>query len=210
LKPVEGANPKPLSRDDLPVDTVLLARFLVGTTLIHEADGARLAGRIVETEAYVLGDAASHAFRGETRRNRSMFLPHGHAYVYISYGVWPVLNVSSEPPGIGAGVLVRALEPTGGIEEMRRRRRSERVTDLARGPGRLAAAMRITLAHDGIDLCAGGPLRLAAPLRDTGPLVATTRIGLTKEADRPLRFFERGNLFVSGPRRVIVGRAGAM
>jgi len=192
-----------LRRDELPAGTEALARFLVGKTLVHEVDGGRLSGRIVETEAYVLGDAASHAFRGETRRNRSMFLEHGRAYVYIAYGVWPALNVASEAPGLGAGVLIRAMEPLEGIEAMRRNRGSDKLVDLARGPGRLAAAMRITLAQDGLDLCGPGPLWLGTPVREPVEIATATRIGITKEADRPLRFFERGSPFVSGPRRLI-------
>jgi DNA-3-methyladenine glycosylase len=193
-----------LSRRELPRDTVALARFLIGCTLVHDVDGVRLAGRIVETEAYPLGDAASHAFRGETPRNRSMFLSRGHAYVYISYGVWPMLNVASEEAGIGAALLLRALEPLEGLQEMRRGNQG-RASDVARGPGRLARAMRTTLAHDGVDLCAPGPLFLALPQRETGPILVTKRIGITKDADRPLRFIERGNPFVSGPRRLNAG-----
>ena len=189
-----------LRRNALPLDTVALARFLIGATLVHEIGGARLAGRIVETEAYLTGDAASHAFRGETARNRSMFLARGHAYVYISYGVWPMLNVSSGAEGCGEALLIRALEPLEGHEAMRRGPGGER--DLARGPGRLARAMGITLAHDGTDLCGPGPLFLAAPVRPAGPIRTTTRIGITKDAERPLRFIEAGSPFVSGPRRL--------
>jgi len=194
-----------LARAELPADTTALARFLIGKTLVHDVEGKRLSGRIVEAEAYVTGDAASHAFRGMSRRNRSMFLERGHAYVYIAYGVWPALNVSGETPGTGAAVLLRALEPLEGIEEMRRSRATERLVDLARGPGRLTAAMRVTLAEDGIDLCAPGPLWLGSPVKEPGEIVAATRIGITKEAGRPLRFFERGNPFVSGPKRLIGG-----
>jgi DNA-3-methyladenine glycosylase len=183
---------------------VALARFLIGKTLVHEVAAGRLAGRIVETEAYLTGDAASHAFRGETRRNRSMFLDRGYAYVYLSYGCWPVLNVTSEEAGIGAAVLLRAIEPIEGMEEMRRRRATERDRDLARGPGRLALAMQVTLADDGHDLCGDGPLWLAPTLRETNPIITTPRIGITKDAERPLRFFERDNPFVSGPRRLLV------
>ena len=192
-----------LRREELPVDTEALARFLVGKTLVHEVENSRMSGRIVETEAYLLGDAASHAFRGETRRNRSMFLEHGRAYVYIAYGCWPVLNVASEASGLGAGVLIRAMEPLEGIDAMRRNRGSDKLVDLARGPGRLAAAMRITLAQDGVDLCGSGPLWLGAPVREPVHVATATRIGISKEAERPLRFFERGNPFVSGPRRLI-------
>lgn len=193
-----------LRRDALPVDTTELARGLIGTVLVHEVEGERLAGRIVETEAYLPGDAASHAFRGETRRNRSMFLERGHAYVYIAYGCWPVLNIASEAQGTGAGVLLRALEPQDGIAAMTLNRGGARHLDLARGPGRLAAALLIGMADDGIDLCGDGPLWLEAGERGPGPVGATTRIGLTKEAHRPLRFFERGNPFVSGPRRLLI------
>ena len=168
-----------------------MAKFLIGCTLVHDVDGPRLAGRIVETEAYLRGDAASHAFRGLTRRNPSMFLRRGHAYVYISYGVWPMLNVSSEEKGIGEAVLIRALEPLEGIEAMRQGTDS-RLIDIARGPGRLTRAMRVTLADDGADLCGAGPLFLAAPLRPAGPIGISTRIGITKDPDRMLRFFERG------------------
>jgi DNA-3-methyladenine glycosylase len=194
-----------LSRDELPFDTVELARFLIGATLVHDADIGRLSGRIVETEAYLEGDAASHAYRGETRRNRSMFLERGHAYVYISYGCWPVLNVTSESRGVGAAVLLRALEPLEGIDEMQRLRGrgSAKNADLARGPGRLAGAMLVSLVHDGIDLCGGGRLWLGSPVRTPETVVTTTRIGITKDAERPLRFFERGSPFVSGPRRLL-------
>jgi DNA-3-methyladenine glycosylase len=195
--------PRRLEREELPSDTVALARFLLGKTLVHECDEGLLSGRIVETEAYLLGDAASHAFRGETRRNRSMFLPRGHAYVYIAYGCWPALNVSGGAPGEGTAVLLRALEPIAGIDLMRRIGNTERVQDLARGPGRLARAMRISLADDGADLCGEGPLWLGAAVGEPREIVTATRIGITKDPDRPLRFFERGNQFVSGPRRLL-------
>ena len=102
--------------------TEALARYLIGKVLVHEAGGGRLSGRIVETEAYPPGDASGHAYRGLTPGNRSLYLAPGHAYVYFIYGLYYLLNVSSEPAGIGAGVLLRALEPLEGIEEMARRR----------------------------------------------------------------------------------------
>ncbi len=178
---------------------------MIGATLVHDRGGLRLSGRIVETEAYLVGDAASHAFRGRTARNGAMFLKRGHAYVYISYGCWPMLNVSAGEEGVGTAVLLRALEPIEGIEAMRESRAAARILDLARGPGRLAGAMRVTLADDGTDLCGRGQLWLGAPTRPTGAIAAATRIGITKDAERPLRFFERGNPFVSGPRRLIAG-----
>jgi len=193
-----------LKRADLPHDTVKLARFLIGCVLVHDVGGARMAGRIVETEAYLPGDAASHAFRGRTKRNGAMFLRRGHAYVYISYGVWPMLNVSSEEEGIGAAVLIRALDPLVGVEAMGGPA-GVRDTDVARGPGRLARAFAITLVHDGADLCGPDPLFLAAPVRKAGKIRVTTRIGITKDADRALRFIEAGSLYLSGTRRLNIG-----
>lgn len=191
-----------LRRSALPADTIELARFLIGKTLVHDTPAGRSSGRIVETEAYVVGDAAGHAFRGETRRNRSLFLRRGHAYVYFIYGVSYLLNVSSEQTGIGAGVLLRALEPLEGIDLMRERRGVERVQDLARGPGRLTVAMGVGIRDDGVDLCGKGALWLGTEARATDAIGISVRIGLTREAERPLRFFERGSRFVSGPLRL--------
>jgi DNA-3-methyladenine glycosylase len=189
----------------LPADTVALARYLIGKTLSHDAPEGRTSGRIVETEAYVVGDAAAHAFRGQTARNRSLFLRRGHAYVYFIYGVAYLLNVSSEHAGIGAGVLLRALEPLEGIELMIARRGSMRIHDLARGPGRLTVAMGVGIGDDGVDLCGAGRLWLGAPARPTAEIGTSVRIGITKEAHRELRFFERGSRFVSGPKKLNLG-----
>jgi DNA-3-methyladenine glycosylase len=182
----------------LPVETVELARFLIGKTLVHELRGRRLSGRIVETEAYVVGDAAAHSFRGLTPSNRSLFLEHGHAYVYFTYGNHFMLNVSSEREGVGSGILLRAIEPLEGIKAMKRNRGMERLLDLTRGPGRLAEAFGITKQLDGVDLCAAGPLWLGTPVCQTGAIGVSVRIGITKEVHRELRFYERGNAFVSG------------
>lgn len=208
-----------LRRAELPVDTVELARYLIGKVLVRDlTDGpnratspdSRLSGRIVETEAYPVGDAAGHAFRGPTPRNRSLYLERGYAYVYFAYGSSYLLNVTSEKPGIGAGVLLRALEPRDGIAAMQRRRGTTRLLDLTRGPGRLAAAMRIDRRCDGVDLCAGGQLWLGQAAQPAGSGFAestaligrSVRIGLTREVNRRLRFYERGNPFVSGPKRL--------
>ena len=191
---------RPLARADLPIDTIALARGLIGKTLVRELPEGVVSGRIVETEAYVVGDAAGHAYRGMTARNRSLFLERGRAYVYLAYGVSYMLNVSSEQPGIGAGVLIRALEPREGIAIMQLNRATERLRDLTRGPGRLAAALRIDLALDGLDLCRKGPLWLAPGDGDPGDIGRSVRIGITRDAERPLRFYLRGSPFVSGPR----------
>ena len=157
-------------------------------------------GRIVETEAYVVGDAAGHAYRGITPRNRALYLEHGHAYVYLAYGISFMLNVSSETSGVGAGVLIRAIEPTDGSAIMQRNRGTERARDLARGPGRLCAALGIDRRLNGVDLCQEGPLWLGSDGQPADEIGQSKRIGITQAADRPLRFYVRGNGFVSGPR----------
>ncbi|MBZ9675643.1 DNA-3-methyladenine glycosylase [Mesorhizobium sp. ES1-1] len=196
---VSGADAyPPIDRAELPDDTVALARALIGKLVVRALPEGIVSGRIVETEAYIVGDAAGHGFRGMTPRNRSMFLERGHAYVYLAYGISMMLNVSSEAAGIGTGVLIRALEPLDGIEIMRANRGLDRLRDLTRGPGRLAQALRIDRSLDGLDLCRQGPLWLAHGESEAGEIGASVRIGITKDADRPLRFYVRGNPFVSG------------
>ena len=189
-----------LARSELPVDTVQLARYLIGKVVVRTTDEGVLSGRIVETEAYPPGDAASHAYRGQTPRNRMLFQSRGHAYVYLAYGVSYMLNVSSEAEGVGAGVLIRALEPLGGIATMQRNRGVERLRDLARGPGRLATAFAIDRGLDGVDLCRAGPLWLGQDPHQAPDIGTSTRIGLSREAERLLRFYVRANAFVSGPK----------
>ena len=191
---------KPLPREHLPSATLAMARFLIGKTLVHESPLGMLSGRIVETEGYPPGDAASHAFRGKTNRNQTLFLGPGHCYVYFTYGSSFMVNVSSEEAGIGAGVLLRALEPLEGIEIMQRNRKNASVRDLTRGPGRLAQALQIDKRYDGVDLFAKGTLWLGTPARRTGRIATSIRIGITREVDRKRRFFEVGNPNVSGPR----------
>lgn len=190
----------PIGRAELPIDTIALARHLIGKVLVRELPEGVVSGQIVETEAYPVGDAAGHAYRGVTPRNRSLFLEPGRAYVYLAYGVSYMLNVSSEAPGVGAGVLIRALEPLEGIAIMRFNRGVDRVRDLARGPGRLAAALRIDRGLDGLDLCREGPLWLGCGDSPQDEVGQSVRIGISRDASRPLRFFVRGSPFVSGPR----------
>jgi DNA-3-methyladenine glycosylase len=192
-----------LLRSELPVDTVELARYLIGKTLVHDLPTGRLSGRIVETEAYPIGDEAGHAFRGPTRANRSLFLKHGHAYVHFTYGSSWLINVTSEKLGTGAAALIRALEPVEGMELMARHRGVTRLLDTTRGPGRLTTAMKIDKRLDGIDLCSRmSPLWLGAAVTETGPVGVSIRIGISRAVDRQLRFYERGNPFVSGPLRL--------
>ena len=195
----EHAHP-PLARAELPVDTASLARFLIGKIVARELPEGVVSGRIVETEAYVIGDAAGHGYRGMTPRNRSLFLERGRAYVYLAYGVSYMLNVSSEAPGIGAGVLIRALEPLEGVPIMQANRGVEALRDLARGPGRLAAALRVDRSLDGLDLCRKGPIWLARGDGEPGDIGQSVRIGISRDADRRLRFYLRDSPFVSGPR----------
>jgi DNA-3-methyladenine glycosylase len=201
VNPERSQDVLPLDRLDLPVDTASCARFLLGKFVLRNLPEGVAGGRIVETEAYVVGDAAGHAYRRMTARNRSLFLERGRAYVYLAYGVSFMLNVSTETPGIGAGVLIRALEPLWGVPIMQANRGVERLRDLARGPGRLAAALRIDRALDGIDLCREGPLWLGRDALDPpGEIAESVRIGITRDADRLLRFYCRGSPFVSGPK----------
>jgi DNA-3-methyladenine glycosylase len=208
----ESVSLRRLRRSELPAATIALARFLIGKVIVRELPAGRMAGRIVETEAYPPRDPAAHHFRGPTPRTRSMFLRRGHAYVYFTYGNHFMLNVSSETPGIGGGVLIRALEPIEGIHQMERHRATTRLLDLTRGPGRLASALQIDRSVDGVDLCAPGPLWLGvlSPLHNppggekslARRLGISPRIGITRAAQRLLRFYERGSRFVSGSARL--------
>jgi DNA-3-methyladenine glycosylase len=202
--PAPHAVPGPLERSALPAGAVDLARFLLGKLVVRDLPEGQASGRIVETEAYLIGDAASHAFRGMTPRNRSMFLEAGHAYIYLAYGTSMMLNVASGAAGIGEGVLVRALEPVSGIALMEHRRGTTTLRDLARGPGRLAQALAIDRALDGVDLCRHGPLWLGEDGFAPGEIGVSIRIGITKDAARPLRFYLRGSPFVSGSRAINV------
>jgi DNA-3-methyladenine glycosylase len=189
-----------IERASLPIDTAALACFLLGKLLVRMLPEGAAGGRIVETEAYVIGDPAGHAYRGMTERNRALFLERGHAYVYLAYGVSFMLNVSSETPKVGAGVLIRAIEPMFGVTIMERNRGIKRIWDLARGPGRLCQALRIDRRLDGIDLCQAGRLWLGSDGAASGEAGRSKRIGITRAAESPLRFYVRGNRFVSGPR----------
>jgi DNA-3-methyladenine glycosylase len=192
-----------IRRSELPEDTVELARFLIGKVVVHDLPAGRVSGRIVETEAYPPGDPAGHHFRGPTPRIRSMYLAPGHVYVFFNYGTHFMLNVVSEPPETAAAILLRALEPLEGIEIMQRHRGTTRLLDLTRGPGRLAKALQIDRRHDGLDLCGAGPLWLGEIDHSVGPIGKSVRIGITHAAEKLLRFFERGNPFVSGPKRLL-------
>jgi DNA-3-methyladenine glycosylase len=179
---------------DRPVLEV--ARALLGCVVRH----GDTAGVIVETEAYHDSEPASHAYVGLTARTSTLFGPPGRAYVYRSYGIHSLLNAVCEPEGVGAGVLIRALEPLAGIEHMRARRGLPRLEDLCSGPGKLTQALGVTLELNGTDLAAG-PVAIEAPppgWQDVHVLIST-RIGITKAAELPWRFSVAGSRSVSRP-----------
>ncbi|MFT0173961.1 DNA-3-methyladenine glycosylase [Paraburkholderia mimosarum] len=200
----------PLHRDDLPIDTAELARFMVGKYLVRDLARGRIAGRLVEVEAYPVGDSTSYAYIGRRPYNAAMFLERGHAHVRLTYGSAWMINMSSETVDVGAGILFRALEPIEGIDEMAALRPGVPLRDLARGPGRLSQALGVGAAFDGVDLCRGHGLWIGRVEEPARPVGVTTRIGLSREMDRPLRFYELGSRFVSGPRRLLDGGIAAI
>jgi DNA-3-methyladenine glycosylase len=171
-----------------------VARDLIGCVVSH----GETAGVIVEAEAYHDSEPASHAFVGLTARTRILFGPPGFAYVYRSYGIHALLNAVSDAEGVGAAVLIRALEPVAGIDEMRERRGVERIRSLCSGPGKLTQALAIGLEHNGSDLRRGPIFFSPRPRawRDVA-VTADRRIGITKAAELPWRFTATGNRFVS-------------
>jgi DNA-3-methyladenine glycosylase len=174
-----------------------VARDLIGCVVEHEG----VAGRIVETEAYHEREPACHAFVGVTSRTRTLFGEPGLAYVYRSYGIHALLNAVCEPVGVGAAVLIRALEPLSGIEQMRARRGRVHVQDLCSGPGKLTQALGVELSHNAISLL-DGPLTIRRREGPQGQLLVAVgpRIGITKAVELRWRFCVAGNLHVSYPR----------
>jgi DNA-3-methyladenine glycosylase len=171
-----------------------IAPELIGAELFVDGVG----GRIVEVEAYDHEDPAGHGFRNRrTERNAAMFLPGGHAYVYRSYGIHWCLNLVCEPEGTAAAVLIRALEPTAGLDAMQARRGMEDVRLLCSGPGRLCQALGVTRAHDGLPL--DRPPFELRPRREAPELLVGPRIGITKAADWPWRYGLAGSRFLSRP-----------
>lgn len=164
---------------------------MIGWTLLVDGTG----GVVVETEAYLPDDPASHSFRGRTQRNETMFGPAGHLYVYRSYGIHWCANIVCEEAGVGAAVLLRAIEPTDGIETMRVRRAIADDRLLASGPGRLTQALAITGAHDGADLTRA-PFALSPPVRAV-EVVASPRVGISRATDALWRYSLAGSSYVS-------------
>jgi DNA-3-methyladenine glycosylase len=174
-----------------------VARELLGKILVHNSADGLTAGMIVETEAYVQGDPACHAYRGVTPRNRAMFGPPGRAYIYFTYGMHYCFNVVTASEGVGEAVLIRALEPLEGMDLMRRRRRRPRLQELCSGPARLVQAMGIDPGMYGHDLTREPLVVVRGDDIPEEGVVVTTRVGIREAAHLPLRFFARGNMFVS-------------
>jgi DNA-3-methyladenine glycosylase len=195
--------PRPSHRTDVldfNASSERVARALIGVTLLVDGVG----GRIVETEAYDRDDPASHTFGGPTLRNAVMFGPPGRVYVYRSYGIHWCLNFVCREEGHGAGVLIRAIEPTAGIARMRERRGLEDLRLLCAGPGRVGQALGIDAGFNGKSLDAPPFVLLAAPGDQPAVMVETgPRIGITKAAEVPWRFGEKGSRFLSKPFRAV-------
>jgi DNA-3-methyladenine glycosylase len=195
---------RPLPRKFYEPSAEVVAPRLLGQLLIRNTPAGPSGGPIVEVEAYLTDDPACHAFNGETARNRVMWGPPGHGYVYFIYGNHWCFNVVCRPAGTAEAVLIRALEPAIGLEQMQNRRQVSVAHELTNGPGKLCAAMGIDRTFNGVDLCdENSPLFVARNpalksfLRQRGPLVTTTRVGIVKAATLPLRFYLGGSLFIS-------------
>ena len=199
---------KPVNHESLSYPAAQLARYLLGHILVHQTDQGVTAGRIVETEAYLgMEDAAAHAYRGESERTRALFGPAGYSYIYLSYGIHYCFNVTAGMPGDGQGVLIRALEPVAGIGLMQQRRGLPVRTDssdadatpsimLTNGPGKLVQAMGIHKGLYGHDLTQP-PLYLSVGSVSDDQVKVGPRIGISKAAELPLRYWVKGSMFVS-------------
>ncbi|MDA1313827.1 MAG: DNA-3-methyladenine glycosylase [Acidobacteria bacterium] len=181
--------------------TLDVAPDLLGKIIVQKLDGHVLAGKIVETEAYLgNGDRAAHSARGRTRSTEVIFGPPGHAYVYLCYGMYECLNLIAEPDGEAGCVLIRALEPLVGIKQIQQRRpNAKRLRDLASGPGKLTLALGVTRSRNGVDVTRGE--LTVRELREPAvfDIVQTTRIGISLSHDLPYRFYIKDNNFVSKP-----------
>jgi DNA-3-methyladenine glycosylase len=185
---------EPLGADFFERSVHAVARDLVGCTLLYEGRG----GIVVETESYEADDPACHAYVGLTERTRVLFGPPGHAYVYLSYGIHSLLNAVAEPEGDAAAVLIRALEPTHGLDQMRERRGNKPDAELCNGPGKLTEALGIDLSDNESDLTRD-PFLLTPPA-EPPQVVTAPRIGITKAIERPWRFCAANSPYVSRPR----------
>lgn len=187
---------EPLGADFFARSVHTVARELVGCQLFYAGVG----GTIVETESYDRDDPACHAYVGLTKRTEVLFGPPGRAYVYLSYGIHSLLNAVAEPEGQAAAVLIRALEPTAGLEAMRSRRGERPDTELCSGPGKLTDALGIGLDANRADLTAEPFVLTPREPGWSGKMITSPRVGITKAVERPWRFSLAGSRFVSRPR----------
>ncbi len=182
-------------------DTVNVARDLLGKLMLFDNKGTAVGGIVVETEAYLgQDDAACHSARGKSKRNAVMFGPSGYAYIYLIYGMYLCFNVTTGAEDSPEAVLIRALEPVAGIDLMRKNRGQDDLLNLCSGPGKLAQALGIKMSLNGTSVVEGKVKFFAYPKEDVLPapnIVATTRVGISKVADLPLRFYLEGNKFIS-------------
>lgn len=178
-------------------DLESVAQRLLGSELVRQLNGQTLRGRIVEVEAYHQSDAASHSYNGRTTRNEVMFGPPGHLYVYFTYGMHYCMNIVTGGEGEASAVLIRALQPLEGIEQMRLNRSGRSDSELTNGPAKACQALSIDKAMNGHDLTKP-PLKLELkPPINSGQVVTAKRIGISKERDKPWRWYIAGNQFVS-------------
>lgn len=190
---------KRLTKSFFDDDTVSVAKNLLGCYVETEVDGKRCVGKIVETEAYLFDDPATHSFKGKTSRNAMMFEEAGRVYVYFIYGMYYCVNIVTNKKHVGEAVLIRALEPVEGIGIMKKRRKKDKEKDLCSGPAKLVISMGITKSHNGESIFdKHSPIKVFGKDKtEVFKIVATTRIGIVEENAKPHRFYIKGNEFIS-------------
>jgi DNA-3-methyladenine glycosylase len=179
---------KSLQKSFFNKSTIEVAKALLGCSLVHETKEGISIGKIIETEAYLQDDPASHSFKGKTKRNEAMFGSSGRAYVYFTYGMYNCFNVSTNKEGIGEAVLIRALEPVKGVELMKKRRQVENIGELCDGPAKLVIAMGITKKHNNANLANGNLRIIKGEKIPNNKIIKTARIGISKGIELPYRF----------------------
>lgn len=185
---------KPLSKSFFKKDTISVARNLLGKYLVL---GKKI-GKIVETEAYLINDPASHSFNGKTIRNSPMFGDPAHSYIYFTYGMHHCFNITTNKKGLGEAVLIRAIEPIKGLEEMKKSRRIDNIKNLCNGPAKLTQAFELTKSHNNLNLLdKNSPLKIMKGEKEKFKIIKTKRIGVKKGSDLNLRFYIDKNLFIS-------------
>ncbi len=188
---------KPIKRSFFKQETIKIAKALLGNYLVNKTKEGTTIGKIIETEAYLSNDLASHSSKGKTKRNEAMFGHPGKAYVYFTYGMYHCFNVVTAKEGIGEAVLIRALEPISGINLMKKRRKTNDLRELCSGPAKLAIAMGISKAHNKIDLIDGKLKLCKGETIKEKDIIKTSRIGISKGKSLPYRFYIKSNQFIS-------------